>query len=161
MTVLDVLPEAAELDLRILATDIDAHVLASARLAAYSGQQVATLPADFRRRFLVPAGPGGAGAMSVSAAVRRLVAFRELNLLGPWPMSGRFDAIFCRNVVIYFDRDTQRRLWTRFAAALAPGGHLFVGHSERVDTTDCDAFRIAGPTTYQRAAEGAPARTGG
>ena len=65
-------------------------------------------------------------------ALRRLVTFNELNLIGAWPMKGRFDAIFCRNVVIYFEEDTQSRVWSRFTPLLQPGGRLFIGHSERL-----------------------------
>jgi chemotaxis protein methyltransferase CheR len=89
--------------------------------------------------------PREAGALEVGDAMRELVAFRELNLIGQWPMKGRFDAIFCRNVVIYFDEPTQHRIWGRFRGLLQPAGRLYVGHSERV--TD-DAFRSDGLTTY-------------
>jgi len=90
----------------------------------------------------------------VSDALRRLVVVRPLNLVGPWPMRGRFQAIFCRNVVIYFDREAQAALWPRFAATLVPGGHLFVGHSERVDDPAACGLRLAGPTIYRRLADG-------
>ncbi|RDC74532.1 chemotaxis protein [Rhodovulum sp. 12E13] len=162
MVVLDALPEAARCDLRILATDIDPYVLAEARKAVYPEAQVEPVPEAMRRRFLEPApGRDGTRAWRVAEPARSLVAFRELNLLKEWPMRGRFDAIFCRNVVIYFDRETQRCLWERFAAALAPGGHLFLGHSERIDTAATDAFRVVGTTMYQRAAPGAQNQTRG
>jgi chemotaxis protein methyltransferase CheR len=162
MVVLDALPEAARCDLRILATDIDPYVLAEARAAVYPDAQVEPVPEALRRRFLEPApGRDGTRAWRVAEPARRLVAFRELNLLKEWPMRGRFDAIFCRNVVIYFDRETQRCLWERFAAALTPGGHLFLGHSERIDTAATDAFRVVGTTMYQRAAPGAQNETRG
>jgi chemotaxis protein methyltransferase CheR len=162
MVVLDALPEAARCDLRILATDIDPHVLAQARTALYAEAQVEPVPDRMRRRFLEPAtARDGARAWRVAEPVRALVAFRELNLLRDWPMRGRFDVIFCRNVVIYFDRDTQRRLWGRFAAALSAGGHLFLGHSERIDTATCDDFRVVGTTMYQRAAPAARNQTRG
>jgi len=155
MTVLEALPEAARLDIRILATDIDPHVLTPARDAVFPEAQAQPIPESLRRRFLEPAEcSDGSPGYRVAEPVRRLVTFRQLNLIGPWPMKGRFDAILCRNVVIYFDRDTQRRLWGRFAGVLPPGGHLFLGHSERIDTAATHGFRVVGPTMYQRAEDG-------
>jgi chemotaxis protein methyltransferase CheR len=89
-------------------------------------------------------------AFRVCEAARSLVAFRELNLNGPsWPMKGPFDAIFCRNVVIYFDEPTQERVWSRFAPLVAPGGRLYVGHSERVGSND-HRVRERGLTAYRK-----------
>ena len=76
------------------------------------------------------------------------MAFRELNLIGEWPMKGKFDAIFCRNVVIYFDEPTQERIWSRFAPMLNPGGTLYIGHSERVTGAATNIFETTGLTTY-------------
>ena len=76
------------------------------------------------------------------------MAFRELNLIGDWPMKGKFDVIFCRNVVIYFDEPTQERIWSRFAPALVPGGTLYIGHSERVSGPAASQFETTGLTTY-------------
>ncbi len=155
MTVIEALPEAPRLDVRILATDIDPHILGPARDGVYSDAQVEPIPEALRRRFFERAERAdGCRALRVTEPIRRLVTFRQLNLIGPWPMKGRFDAILCRNVVIYFDRDTQRRLWGRFAEALAPGGYLFLGHSERIDTAANHGFRVVGPTMYQRAEDG-------
>jgi chemotaxis protein methyltransferase CheR len=82
--------------------------------------------------------------------VRSLARFRTLNLHGPWPMQGKFDVIFCRNVMIYFDNPTKERLVARFAEALAPGGWLYVGHSERVTGPALSMLATAGPTIYRR-----------
>jgi chemotaxis protein methyltransferase CheR len=156
MLVLDHMSDAAEHDLRILATDVDRNILRLARAGVYDAHQVEPLPKAWRDRFLAPA-PAEAGrpGFRVADAVRRLVTFRELNLLHNWPMKGLFDIVFCRNVVIYFDRHTQAALWPRFAAALQPGGTLFLGHSERIDTGQCPEFRVVGTTMYQRVAPGA------
>ena len=81
--------------------------------------------------------------------MRRLVSFRELNLIGQWPMKGPFDVIFCRNVVIYFDDDTQAKVWNRYAGLLVPGGTLFVGHSERVLGPAQALFTNVGTTAYR------------
>lgn len=147
LTVLEALPEAAALDLRILATDIDPNVVATGRAAVYSDEAVQPVPAALRDRWMVRVRDGGREAWGAGEEMRRLVAFRELNLMGNWPMKGRFDAIFCRNVVIYFDEPTQARMWSRFAPLLNPGGRLYVGHSERV--TDMDRFETDGLTTYR------------
>ena len=145
MTILTAMPDAAERDVKILASDIDPMVTARGRAAEYDAQTIAPVPDDMRRKFIEPAG----SMYRMSAAVRSLVTFRELNLHAPWPMKGQFDAIFCRNVVIYFDPDAQAALWQRFAGALAPDGWLFVGHSERVPTGAGTPFETAGITTYR------------
>jgi chemotaxis protein methyltransferase CheR len=87
--------------------------------------------------------------LSVTPEMRRLVSFRELNLIGHWPMKGQFDVIFCRNVVIYFDDETQARVWSRFAELMVPGGTLFIGHSERVQGPAAGLFTSTGTTAYR------------
>lgn len=149
MTVLDVLPEAAELDVRILATDIDPNMVAEGAAGVYSEDLLAPVPAASRRHFLPAA--GAPGRLSADAALRRLVTFKELNLIGDWPMRGRFDVIFCRNVVIYFDDATQERVWSRFAPIMTPGGVLYIGHSERVTGPAATLLQPAGLTTYVKA----------
>lgn len=150
MTVLDVLPEAAELDVRILATDIDPNMVAEGAAGVYSEDLLAPVPPASRRHFEPVAGaPGRFGA---DAALRRLVTFKELNLIGDWPMRGRFDVIFCRNVVIYFDDATQERVWGRFTPILNPGGVLYIGHSERVTGPAAQQLQPAGLTTYVKGA---------
>lgn len=147
LTVLDLLPDAAQYDVRILATDIDPNVVATGRAGVYSDEAVQPVPAPLRDRWMVRVKDGTRDAWAAGEEMRRLVAFRELNLMGNWPMKGRFDAIFCRNVVIYFDEPTQARIWSRFAPLLNPGGRLYVGHSERV--TDAERFETDGLTTYR------------
>jgi len=150
MTVLDVLPEAAELDVRILATDIDPNMVAEGAAGVYSDDLLAPVPAASRKHF-TPA-PGAPGRFSADATLRRLVGFKELNLIGDWPMRGRFDVIFCRNVVIYFDDATQERVWGRFTPILNPGGVLYIGHSERVTGPAAHLLQPAGLTTYVKGA---------
>lgn len=147
LTILEALPEAASLDVRILATDIDPNVVATGRAAVYSDEAVQPVPARLRDRWMVRVRDGSREAWGAGEEMRRLVAFRELNLMGHWPMKGRFDAIFCRNVVIYFDEPTQARIWSRFAPLLNPGGRLYVGHSERV--TETSRFDTDGLTSYR------------
>ena len=81
--------------------------------------------------------------------MRSLISFRELNLVGSWPMRGKFDVIFCRNVVIYFEEETQARLWSRFVPHLAPGGRLYIGHSERLSGPAATMFESEAITTYR------------
>lgn len=150
MTVLDVLPEAADLDVRILATDIDPNMVAEGAAGVYPDDLLAPVPAASRRHFEPVS--GAPGRFSADAALRRLVAFKELNLIGDWPMRGRFDVIFCRNVVIYFDDATQERVWGRFTPILNPGGVLYIGHSERVTGPAAQLLQPAGLTTYVRGA---------
>jgi chemotaxis protein methyltransferase CheR len=145
MLLLDAMPDIAERDVVILATDIDHNVLATGREGAYGASQMAHLPADMRARWTVG---GKSGPARIAPAVRDLIRFNELNLLGQWPMKGRFRTIFCRNVMIYFDEETQARIWTRFAQCLEPGGTLFIGHSERI-ASDNGLYDLVAQTTYR------------
>ncbi|WP_374574325.1 protein-glutamate O-methyltransferase CheR [Phenylobacterium sp.] len=148
ITILSALPEAADLDVRILATDIDPNMVAEGKAGIYREDAVAPIPMELRRRWLEKA-PGGDGRWSVAPALRQLVSFRELNLIGDWPMRGRFDVIFCRNVVIYFDEPTQEHVWQRFASVMTPGATLYIGHSERVAGPAAALFETSGLTTYR------------
>lgn len=113
---------------RVLATDIDRAVLARAAIGIYPQKSVASIaPEVLDRHFHAVE-----GGWRPCPALRRLVTFRALNLVERWPFPGGFDAIFCRNVAIYFDVETQHRLWRRMVSALKPGGRLFIGHSERL-----------------------------
>jgi len=144
MTLADMASDFSRLDLRILATDIDSQMIARGREALYESAALATVPQPLRR-FLSQDENG----LRIAAPLRALVSFRELNLHEPWPMRGRFDIIFCRNVVIYFDPEAQARLWRRFEEALHPAGWLFVGHSERVPLDPPCRLTTAGITTYR------------
>ncbi|MEM6438344.1 MAG: protein-glutamate O-methyltransferase CheR [Pseudomonadota bacterium] len=112
-------------DLRVLATDLDTKVLARAKAGVYAADRVADLSSDMRAALIRK---GGEVQMPLSA--RQLIAFRRLNLLHDWPFAGPFDAIFCRNVLIYFDAETKAALVERFARMLTPQGVLYLGHSE-------------------------------
>jgi chemotaxis protein methyltransferase CheR len=151
ITVLAALPDAANLDVKILATDIDPNMVAEGKAGLYREDAVSPVPIDLRRRWFKKA-QGGDTRWEVADELRALVSFRELNLIGDWPMKGRFDVIFCRNVVIYFDEPTQERIWTRFAPMLEHGGTLYIGHSERVSGPATDIFETTGLTTYSKRA---------
>ena len=127
MTLREALPDLARRDARILATDISARVLAQARAGRYAEAAASEVPPEVLRRHFTRSADG---AWEAGPALRALVAFARLNLVDAWPMKGPFQAIFCRNVMIYFDKPTQQRLVARFSELLAPGGYLFVGHSE-------------------------------
>jgi len=162
MTLLEADGRAGAHDIRILATDIDPAVLDVARKGFFDESQMAGVSHPLREQYFIASSGGRFGATDV---LRRMISFRELNLLGHWPMKGRFHAIFCRNVVIYFDESTQAALWPRFRRALLDNGLLFVGHSERVPNPGAVGFRPAGVTTFTAVATtseetpGGPART--
>jgi chemotaxis protein methyltransferase CheR len=149
LTVLSVLPEAADLDVRILATDIDPNMVAEGAAGVYSEEALEQAPATLWRRHFDRAPGAGRDRWSAGQALRRLVAFKELNLIGDWPMRGRFDVIFCRNVVIYFDDATQERVWSRFTPLMNPGATLYIGHSERVSGPATAKLQTSGLTTYR------------
>jgi len=146
MTVLAAMPDATQFDIRILATDIDPNVVRDGRLGVYAEHLMEGVSADHRRRFTETT-PSG---VRMNDELRALIAFQELNLIGDWPMKGKFDVIFCRNVAIYFDDDTQARLWDRFADKLGTGGALYIGHSERVAGPAAATLSPDGITTYKR-----------
>jgi chemotaxis protein methyltransferase CheR len=147
MTILDMMPDAADHDIRILASDIDQVVVDFANAALFDLPAAAAIPPTFAAKF-TQAIPYG---IRIGDLPRRLVSFQRLNLHDPWPMTGRFDVIFCRNVVIYFTPERQSVLWNRFGDIMEPGGWLFVGHSERVSEAATRGMRSAGVTTYQLA----------
>ena len=149
MTVLERAPDLANLDFKILATDIDPNVVAEAAEGAYGEGAMSGLTRDQRGRWFDAETRAGQPAWRAVRALKDLISFRELNLIGDWPMGGRFDAIFCRNVVIYFEDATQERVWSRFPPQMTPGAVLYIGHSERVSGAAADVLKPAGITTYQ------------
>jgi chemotaxis protein methyltransferase CheR len=149
MTVAETLgPDAAQATL--LATDIDTRVLATARAGVYDAGARGLGPERLKRHFLRGTGPN-AGRIRVRPELARAVEFRSFNLMSPsWAALGEpFDIVFCRNVMIYFDAPTQRRVLERMHGALKPGGLLYVGHSENF-TESRDLFRLRGKTIYER-----------
>ena len=138
----------AGLDALLLATDISTRVLRIAREAVYDQQRTQPVPGHLRSRYLVKSRQR-AGALEPTAEVRAIVHFAHLNLMETWPFSGPLDFIFCRNVMIYFDKPTQQRLIDRFCDILDSGGLLFTGHSESL-TGIAHQFRYVQPTIYQK-----------
>jgi chemotaxis protein methyltransferase CheR len=132
----------------ILATDVDTTVLARAQEAIYPVDRLEKMPQEQVRRFFQRGTGSQSGAARARKELRDLITFRRLNLLdSSWPVRGPFDAIFCRNVLIYFDKPTQRRILERFRPLLRPDGLLFVGHSEGLFHC-ADLFRLRGKTVY-------------
>ena len=134
-------------DVKILATDLDSEVLDKARAGVYSvneidGLEDSIVKDNFQR--------GGTGKeVRIKEKVSKIVHFKRLNLLENWPMKGPFDFIFCRNVVIYFDKPTQKVLFERYADMLSVGGYLFIGHSENLHGLS-DRFENLGNTIYRK-----------
>jgi len=145
LSILSLMPEAADYDIRILATDIDTKMIAEGRAGFYSAQALAPAPADLRARWFVREGDG----WRACDALRKLVTFNELNLVGDWPMRRTFQAIFCRNVVIYFEEATQSRVFARFLPFMETDGRLYIGHSERLCGEAAQRFVTDGVTTYR------------
>jgi chemotaxis protein methyltransferase CheR len=136
----------------VLGTDIDTEVLNTAQAGVYRMERAAALPPERLRRHFLRGTGANEGLVSVRPELRSMARFAQLNLQSPaWPAMERFDVIFCRNVVIYFDREFQKKLLTRLADLLVPGGLLMVGHSESFPAAH-PGFRSVGRTAYERLA---------
>lgn len=144
MDLLAAFPELRRWDFKILATDIDTAVIDKASRGIYPENELSGLAPDRARRFARM----GDGTIAIQDDVREICAFKPLNLIGHWPMKGPFDAIFCRNVAIYFDKQTQGEVFGRFGKLLVPEGFLYIGHSENLGAGG-EGFRLVGKTIYQ------------
>jgi len=142
------MPDLRGWDARILATDLDTNVLEKAERAVYKDERIEGLSLDVRKHCFLKGRNGQGGLVKVRHELRDLITIRQLNLMHAWPFRGPFDVVFCRNVVIYFNQDTQRRLIDRIAEHMSPGGYLFMGHSETLHNIS-DRFRLIGKTIYQ------------
>lgn len=136
-------------DVRILATDISTRILAQARQAVYEHDILGDVPAPLLQKYFSAIRHASAPAYEVCSSVRALVRFARLNLMQAWPMRGPFDAIFCRNVMIYFDRPTREKLVQRYWTLLRPRGHLLIGHAESLSGVAHD-FHYVRPAVYQK-----------
>jgi chemotaxis protein methyltransferase CheR len=131
-------------DVKLLATDLAPHAVAGVKRAIYPASTVAPIPDAYKRQWLRREGD----AFAIVDELRQLVTPRPLNLFEPWPMRQRYDVIFCRNVMIYFDEPAKAELEARFVEMLAPGGHLYIGHSERLIGPAAGVMQPVGQTAY-------------
>lgn len=156
LTILDLMPDAARFDIRVLGTDIDTQMLALARAGLYPKAAVSAINPGARDKWMHLRQDGEGGpTWEAGDQLRSLVAFRTANLIDEtWPMRGPFQVIFCRNVVIYFDADTRQRVLGRLVNLLSPGGHIYIGHAERLPPDAVD-LSFVGLTTYRRMTPGA------
>lgn len=150
MTLLDMCPDVASMNVKILATDIDPDVIETAKTGQYPAAEFEGVPKDLRAKFVTGARRDDE-AGTVTQNAQSLITFGVLNLIEPLPFGGPFDLIFCRNVTIYFDRDTQAKVWRTFSDVMTPQGHLFIGHSEHLTGEAKPDFNKIGFTMYQRA----------
>ena len=136
-------------NVQIVATDIDTNVLATASEGVYGVERVEKMSQERLKRFFLRGKGRHEGMVRVRPELRQLVTFRQLNLLSDsWPVSGQFDAIFCRNVMIYFDKNTQRKILARFVPMMKPHALLFAGHSENFLYVS-ESLRLRGKTVYE------------
>ncbi len=147
MVLKESLPAHENWDVRILATDLDSNVLETASRGIYSEQRLSGVSPERRHRWFLKGRGRHEGSVRVSPALQEIIRFRQLNLLREWPFRGPFDFIFCRNVVIYFDKPTQKTLFERYADVLTEQAHLFIGHSESLFKVT-DRFKLIGQTIY-------------
>lgn len=154
LTLLAIMPDAPQYDIKILATDIDSNVLAAGAAGYYEEALLEPVPAALRKAWFTPAGNG---RMQANETLRSLVSFKKLNLVGRWPMRAKFQAIFCRNVVIYFELPTQETIWSSMMPLLEEQGGLYIGHSERITGQAEKNLRNDGITIYRKIGKGGEA----
>lgn len=143
------LPDFRHWDIRILATDIDSNVVRKAACGEYPLERVNSLDPSVLNKFFLEDKSANDGRVRVHPDILRMISFKQLNLLHKWPINERMDCIFCRNVVIYFDKPTKNQLVERYADLLVDDGYLFLGHSESLFRST-DRFKLLGKTIYQK-----------
>lgn len=149
MTLSETLTDLRHRDAKILASDLDSNVLATGLAGIYRHEHVEKLPNARLKRWFLSGGTKTNPVFKVRPELQELITFKQLNLMHNWPMNGLFDVIICRNVIIYFDKPTQRILIDRFANQLQDGGHLILGHSESLLNVS-DRFALLGQTIYKK-----------
>lgn len=144
------LQNRAGIDLKILATDLSTRVLQRAQAGVFEAHRVGTVPDEYKRRYLERVTQGDNPQVRVKEELRRTITFARLNLMdATFPFRHGFHVIFCRNVMIYFDRETQQTLVQKLARHLRPGGYLIIGHSESLSNIDHD-LKYVQPTVYRQ-----------
>lgn len=149
MTLAEAIPDLARWDIEILATDIDSNVLKKAARGIYEASRVDGMDAGLLKRHFKRGKGSNEGFVKVNPQLTGMIRFQQLNLLHPWPIQEKLDFIFCRNVVIYFDKPTKNKLVDRYADQLEDEGWLFMGHSESLFKST-ERFKLLGKTIYQK-----------
>lgn len=149
ITLLEHFPDIHNWDVKILATDLDTNVVAKAKSGIYDSARIEGLPDKLIRKWFKKGKSEQSELVKVHPDVQEFITFKQLNLLEDWPFKGGFDVVFCRNVVIYFNKDTQRVLADRYANMLKDDGTLFLGHSESLFKVS-DRFKLRGNTIYDK-----------
>lgn len=149
MTLRDALPDINSWDAKILATDLDSDVLAKSAAGVYPLGRADKIDKSLLKRWFKKKETADGAWVKASPQLQELITFNQLNLMHEWPIKGKFDLIFCRNVIIYFDKPTQTKLMARYHKQLKPGGYLILGHSESLHNVSED-FNLLGKTIYQR-----------
>lgn len=149
ITMRESIPDIGSWDAKLLSTDLDSNVLETAKNGIYPEERVESLPSEVVKKWFLKSVQQDKTLVSANRSLQELITFKQLNLMQDWPMRGPFDVIFCRNVVIYFDKKTQRRLINRYADLLDEDGHLILGHSESLHEVS-DRFELIGKTIYKK-----------
>ena len=136
-------------DVKVIATDLDSNVVETGRRGVYKIDRLKGVTDARKKRWFLKGSGSNEGNVRVKSELQEIIEFGQLNLMNDWPIRDSIDIIFCRNVVIYFDKETQARLFDRYAERLPMGGHLFIGHSESLYKV-CDRFNLLGKTIYER-----------
>ncbi len=149
MTLKENVPPIKNWDIKVLATELDTNVVQKAKSGVYADERIVGMKPERVKKWFTSGTAAQAGNVKVSQKLQDYITFKQLNLMDQWPMKGEFDLIFCRNVVIYFDKPTQKILFDRYADLLTPDGYLIVGHSETLFKVT-DRFKLLGKTIYQK-----------
>lgn len=147
MVINEVVPE--DWDVRILATDLDSHMVDRASKGVYPLERVEGIDKSRLRKWVRRGKGENSHMVKMSRDLQDIITFKQLNLMHDWPMKGKFDIVFCRNVVIYFNKETQKELFSRYADRMTDDSHLFIGHSESLYKVS-DRFKLLGQTIYKK-----------
>lgn len=149
MTVRSIIPVNSGWDVKILATDLDSNMVKKGSDGIYTEDRVTGLSEQQMKKWVKKGKGDTNGMVKMDDQLREMITFKQLNLMHEWPMKGSFDLIFCRNVLIYFNKDTQGMLFDRYADMLVDDGYLMIGHSESMFNI-CDRFKLLGQTIYKK-----------
>ena len=149
MTLRDYFPSNSGWDIKILATDLDSNMLESAAKGIYKEERVTGIDKSHLKKWFRKGKGVMNGKVKVCNEIQNMISFKQLNLMHDWPFKNQFDFMFCRNVVIYFNKETQKELFNRYAEVLVPDASLFIGHSESLHKVT-DRFKSLGNTIYRK-----------